>query len=189
MKLIFLIFAMALAAMGPARDAPPPEPAAVPAPAQADGGQSGIPAQSEVARPMSPEEVPGNATGAQAQAELREYAASEVLPEDFLWTARPVVVFADTPNDPAFREQMQALRARPAALAERDVVVITDADPVANSIWRRQLHPRGFSLVLIDKDGQIKLRKPLPWDAREIGRAIDKFPLRRQEIGRARVLP
>ncbi|HBU14399.1 MAG TPA: methylmalonyl-CoA epimerase, partial [Gemmobacter sp.] len=25
-------------------------------------------------------------------------------------------------------------------------------------------------------------RKPLPWDLREITRAIDKFPLRRQEM-------
>ena len=37
----------------------------------------------------------------------------------------------------------------------------------------------------MDKDGQVKLRKPFPWDVREISRAIDKFPLRRQEIGRA----
>jgi hypothetical protein len=36
--------------------------------------------------------------------------------------------------------------------------------------------------VLIDKDGEAKLRKPLPWDVREITHAIDKFPLRRQEM-------
>ena len=47
---------------------------------------------------------------------------------------------------------------------------------------RAKLRPRGFSLVLIDKDGEAKLRKPLPWDVREITHAIDKFPLRRQEI-------
>lgn len=42
--------------------------------------------------------------------------------------------------------------------------------------------------MIIDKDGQVKARKPLPWDAREITRAIDKFPLRRQEIGRGSVI-
>ena len=68
-------------------------------------------------------------------------------------------------------------------------VIITDSDPGANSAWRQQLHPRGFSLVIIDKDGQVKQRRPLPWDVREISRAIDKLPLRRQEIGRAGLLP
>ncbi|MCF3974641.1 DUF4174 domain-containing protein [Paracoccus salsus] len=172
MKLNFLIFAMAVAAMGPSREAPPPVVSA---------GQS----PSEATRPMSPEEVPDAPPAPSSGPELLEYGAAEVEPGDFLWNARPVVVFADSPEDPAFRQQMQALREQPRVLAERDVVVIIDADPAAASTWRRQMHPRGFSLVVMDKDGQVKLRKPLPWDVREISRAIDKFPLRRQEVGRA----
>lgn len=167
MKLKFLMVAMMLAAMGPAREAPPP--AVAPQPASPE----------EVA---APEPEP-------ARPELRILSAAETQPADFLWTARPVVVFADTPNDPAFREQMRALEAGGAALIERDVVVIADSDPQANSAWRQQLHPRGFSLVIIDKDGQVKQRRPLPWDVREISRAIDKLPLRRQEIGRAGLVP
>jgi hypothetical protein len=108
--------------------------------------------------------------------------AADVTLAEFLWLKRPVVVFADTPADPAFITQMQYLASDPAALAERDVVVITDSDPAARSEWRLKLRPRGFSLVLMDKDGEPELRKPLPWDLREITRAIDKFPLRRQEI-------
>ena len=100
----------------------------------------------------------------------------------FLWTQRPVVVFADTPADPNFVRQMQMIAARLDHLAERDVIVITDTDPSEPSEIRRALHPRGFSLVILDKDGQVKLRKPLPWDVREIGRAIDKFPSRREEL-------
>lgn len=173
MKLKFLLFAMALAAMGPAREGEAPVlPEATPAP-----------------QPMSPEEVQPAPPGADKPAELAEYAAADVSPEQFLWTARPVVVFADAVEDPAFREQMQALRARPEALIERDVVIVVDTDPDGTSVWRSRLHPRGFSLVVLDKDGQVKLRKPFPWDTREISRAIDKFPLRRQEIGRAAVMP
>ncbi|MGB0903462.1 MAG: DUF4174 domain-containing protein, partial [Mangrovicoccus sp.] len=82
------------------------------------------------------------------------------------WIARPVIVFADTPNDPRFIQQMQRLTARPAPLIERDVVVITDTDPAARSPLRQELRPRGFSMVLIGKDGQVKLRKPAPWDVR-----------------------
>ncbi|WP_134680117.1 DUF4174 domain-containing protein [Paracoccus ravus] len=117
--------------------------------------------------------------------ELRVLDAAEADPAEFLWQARPVVVFADTAADPAFVEQLAALRRDPAALTRRDVVVITDTEPQAASIWRRQLRPEGFSLVLLDKDGQVKQRKPVPWSVREISRAIDKFPLRLQEIGRA----
>lgn len=102
--------------------------------------------------------------------------------DPFLWTARPVIVFADTPNDPRFIEQMNLLEAGKSALFERDVVVIVDTDPDAGSVIRRQLRPRGFQLAIIGKDGQVKLRKPSPWSVREITRSIDKMPMRRQEI-------
>ncbi|MDO5606056.1 MAG: DUF4174 domain-containing protein [Paracoccus sp. (in: a-proteobacteria)] len=123
-----------------------------------------------------------------AQSELELLAADSVTPDQFLWQARPVVVFADTAADPAFRVQIESLRGRPQALMERDVVVIVDTDPAAASIWRQRLNPRGFSLIIMDKDGQVKQRKPSPWTVREIIAAIDKFPLRLEEIGRAGIL-
>ncbi|MBS8228084.1 DUF4174 domain-containing protein [Vannielia litorea] len=114
--------------------------------------------------------------------ELQIVAASEVNLADMLWLRRPVVVFADTPADPRFSEQLELLAARPGPLIDRDVVVITDTEPDAMSPARRQLRPRGFQLVLIGKDGEVKLRKPIPWDVREITRSIDKWPLRRDEL-------
>jgi hypothetical protein len=100
----------------------------------------------------------------------------------FKWIARPIVVFADSPNDPAFRRQLELLGARSGELVERDVVLITDTDPDARSALRTKLRPRGFMLTLIGKDGGVKLRKPFPWDVRELTRQIDKMPIRRQEI-------
>jgi hypothetical protein len=108
--------------------------------------------------------------------------ARDLSISDFHWLARPVVVFADSPADPRYREQMQLLAARMDDLAERDVVVIVDTDPDGQSELRRQLRPRGFMLVLIGKDGGVRLRKPFPWDVREISRSIDKMPMRQQEI-------
>lgn len=105
---------------------------------------------------------------------------------EFKWLARPVVVFADSPADPAFREQIEYLTSRIDALVPRDVVVITDTDPDAASDLRRQLRPRGFMLALIGKDGNVVIRKPLPWDVRELTRSIDKMPLRQQEIREGR---
>ncbi|MEO0922698.1 MAG: DUF4174 domain-containing protein, partial [Pseudomonadota bacterium] len=37
-------------------------------------------------------------------------------------------------------------------------------------------------LALVGKDGTIKLRKPVPWDVRELSRVIDKMPMRQQEV-------
>lgn len=110
------------------------------------------------------------------------FDAAEVSLEDFRWIARPVVVFADSEFDPAFQEQIDLLAGRADQLAERDVVVITDTDPDARSELRLKLRPRGFMLALIGKDGMVKLRKPFPWDVRELSRSIDKMPMRRQEI-------
>ena len=101
---------------------------------------------------------------------------------EFQWLKRPIVVFADTPADPRFAEQIQLLERDLAALADRDVVVLTDTDPGAMSPVRRQLRPRGFMLVLIAKDGTVHLRKPFPWRVRELTRSIDKMPMRQREI-------
>lgn len=108
--------------------------------------------------------------------------AAGVTPADFQWLKRPVLVFADSPNDPNFIRQMDLIARDTGELALRDVVVITDTDPAGMSAFRERFRPRGFSLVLMDKDGLTTLRKPLPWDVREITRAIDKFPLARQEM-------
>ncbi len=102
--------------------------------------------------------------------------------EDFHWTARPLIVFADSPNDPRFVQQMEYIARDWERLAERDVIVVIDTDPAARSAIREELRPRGFMLVLIGKDGLKYLRKPLPWDVREISRSIDKMPLRQQEL-------
>ena len=107
---------------------------------------------------------------------------SEINLDDFLWINRPIVVLADSPGDPRFVEQMRLLREQLPDLKDRDVVVITDTEPSQKTDLRQKLRPRGFMLVLIGKDGGIKLRKPSPWNVREISRIIDKMPMRRQEM-------
>lgn len=107
--------------------------------------------------------------------------ASEVVEADLLFLRRPVVIFADSPNDPAFVRQMELLARYYDELAIRDVILITDTDPANPSDLRRKLRPRGFSLVLMDKDWRPSIRKPLPWEGREIVNSIDKMPIARTE--------
>ncbi len=113
---------------------------------------------------------------------LKIFEASEVNLSQFTWIRRPIFVFADSPFDPRFEEQIELLKADAEELIIRDVVVITDTDPASMSVLRKDLRPRGFGLVLMGKDGQVKLRKPSPWDVREITHAIDKWPIRLKEI-------
>jgi len=110
------------------------------------------------------------------------FSMNEVDLNQLKWKKRPVVVFAESELDPAFVDQMQLLRSRTEELRARDVVVITDTEPVPLSDLRRKLRPRNFMLVLINKEGTVNVRKPFPWDVREITRSIDKMPIRQREI-------
>lgn len=112
------------------------------------------------------------------------FDAADVELEDLQYIARPIVVLANSPNDPMVDEQITFLLARVDELVLRDVIIILDTDPAARTGVRQLLRPRGFQLVLMDKDGLVHLRKPFPWDVREITRSIDKMPLRQQEMGR-----
>ena len=98
------------------------------------------------------------------------------------WTRRPVVIFANSDKDPNFISQMEFLSEDIRALQERDIIVLIDTDPKLSSSLRKKLRPHGFAFILIGKDGQVKLRKPSPWNIREIARVIDKMPIRQQEI-------
>jgi Domain of unknown function (DUF4174) len=105
---------------------------------------------------------------------------------DLLWIARPLVVFADSASDPRFAQQIDLLEERMPELVERDVVVLTDTEPEARGPLRRDLRPRGFGIVLIDKDGSVAKRNPAPTTARELINLIDRMPSRRQETGSLR---
>ncbi len=107
--------------------------------------------------------------------------ADQEVEADLLFLRRPVIVFADSPNDPAFVRQMQLLDRYYPQFEARDVILIIDTDPATPSALRQKLRPRGFSLVLMDKDWKPMIRKPLPWDGREIVNSIDKMPIARTE--------
>ena len=104
----------------------------------------------------------------------------------FEWAQRPIVIFANSDKDPNFISQMEFLSQDSKALQERDIVVLVDTNPSITSALRKKLRPHGFAFILIGKDGQVKLRKPSPWNIREIARVIDKMPIRQQEITRKR---
>lgn len=120
--------------------------------------------------------------------EFAPVAAADVSLDDLLWLNRPVLLFAQRPDDPLLVRQLAALAEEWPALKERDVTVIVDSDPKSESDARTRIRPHGFMMVLLSKDGAIAQRKPRPWSARELIHAIDKMPLRIEEEKERRAL-
>lgn len=130
-----------------------------------------------------PADNPNRDAAAQpAEGELLFLDAREADVREYVWNHRLVVIMADTPNNPQFARQMDEIRARAKEFVDRDVVVIFDAHPDEMSPLRLVLRPNGFMTAIIDKDGEVKARRPSVRSGRELMGVIDKFPLRRQEI-------
>jgi hypothetical protein len=110
------------------------------------------------------------------------FSTSDIDLEEMVWVARPLIIFADSPLDPSFRQQMALLKEGLDIILERDVMVVVDTNPKLKTALRKNLRPKGFVWVLIGKDGSVKLRKPFAWSMRELSRVIDKMPMRQQEI-------
>lgn len=104
--------------------------------------------------------------------------------DDLRWNARPVVVFADTAEDPHLSRQLSALEAEAAGLAERDMVVLTDiaSAPAETAALRARYAPEGFAVLLIGKDGGVKLRSDAPVEAGALFALVDGMPMRRREM-------
>ena len=102
------------------------------------------------------------------------YVETDTDIKDLIWEKLPVLVFSNSHLDPNLKQQIKMFGSDPNALSSRDVRVFVDDKPEPNSKLRKRFRPKGFLIILIGKDGQIKLRKNSPWSARELTRIIDK---------------
>ena len=122
-------------------------------------------------------------------------ADTDARPLDHLrWQQRVIVVMAASGADPALLDQETRLRAAAADLAERDVVLVTaTGDTVmidgktseASADQLRQAYAgdtSGFQVLLIGKDGGVKLRAAEPVAAADLFALIDSMPMRRREL-------
>jgi len=118
---------------------------AVPATAQDQilAPRAGIIAADSAAAPASPAAEPATEAPSADAADLAEDAYAPLPAEglsidDFRWQKRLVLVFADSPDNPAFADQMRMLADMPDELAMRDAVVIFDTDPDAKTELRQR---------------------------------------------------
>lgn len=116
--------------------------------------------------------------------------------ESYLWEKRVMVVFAPSENDARYKEQLQLYRQMHATLDERDVVVwflvanrlvAVDGEAKPNLFTRPFYTYFGvddarFSVIVLGKDGEEKLRQHTPVDAAALRGLVDAMPMRKREM-------
>jgi hypothetical protein len=111
-------------------------------------------------------------------------AAPSADPADYLWKSRVLITFATHADDPALAEQTHTVTAAQAGMAERDLVLlrhIGDDDALRR---RYGVAGKGFEVLLIGKDGGVKLRSDHPIAAADLFQTVDAMPMRKDELRR-----
>ena len=114
----------------------------------------------------------------------------------FQWKNRLLFLFAPDSSDPSFHHLQNQIIDQKSEVEDRDLVVFsvlvqgpsqTDTTALdrqaADSIRERfAVPPNAFSLILIGKDGGVKLKREDPVDLVEVFELIDSMPMRRNEM-------
>jgi hypothetical protein len=125
---------------------------------------------------------------------VREVVAMIEL-KNYQWKNRLLLVFAPSPEDEAYQEQLELL-SDDDALAERDLVLfhifesdsgfagetrLSEAD-VAQLQEQFEVGLKDFTVVLVGKDGTEKERWSKPIHTAELFSLIDQMPMRQAEM-------
>ena len=130
---------------------------------------------------------------------LTVWTPKETLSMDltkFQWKNRLLFIFAEDAEDPFFKNLQSQIMAQKAEVDDRDLIVFEvpaqgparmNNSPLdrkeADSIRTHFAIPGNtFSLILVGKDGGIKLKRSDQVDLREILGLIDSMPMRQNEM-------
>ncbi len=114
----------------------------------------------------------------------------------FQWKNRLLFLFAEDANNPLFKNLQSQIMAQKAEVDDRDLIVFEvpaqgparmNTSPLdqkeADSIRNHFAVPGdAFSLILVGKDGGIKLKRSDQVDLREVFGLIDSMPMRQSEM-------
>ncbi len=98
----------------------------------------------------------------------------------YQWKNRLVILVGDT-TDVKLKEQKSVLQNHKTELVERDILIL----PIANTEnFQIDLEANFKGLLLIGKDGGVKLKRAFPVAMTELFEIIDNMPMRKAEIKR-----
>ncbi|MGE0700877.1 MAG: DUF4174 domain-containing protein [Hyphomicrobiaceae bacterium] len=126
-------------------------------------------------------------------------ATTAAAMDGYKWKSRPVVVFAPSTDDPRLARQRGIVASLRPAFIDRNVVMVyvggdvvtADLGPSptlsASALRRRFGVASGeFKVLLVGKDGGVKLTSSEPFPAETVFRTIDAMPMRANEVRRGR---
>lgn len=101
---------------------------------------------------------------------------------ELMWKSRPLIVFVSGSGSDELKTQKQLFKELDSELQDRDMkllVVTGDQHP-----WRERfdITDRSFEVVLVGKDGGVKMRATKPLDPKDVFGTIDQMPMRRREM-------
>lgn len=116
--------------------------------------------------------------------------------DQFKWKNRLLFLFASERNDPFFRDLRREISDRKSEVGDRDLVIFeilesgssrmdtTHIDPRTAASLREHfdIQPKTFMLILLGKDGGIKLKRNDRVKLEEIFSLIDSMPMRKDEM-------
>jgi len=114
---------------------------------------------------------------------------------DYLWQRRPLLLFAPSESDPRLVETMRRIEASRCDFMDRDIVLgrivtegtstldghVVDTEQVRRLVSEFGIGSDSFTVVLIGKDGSVKLRVANVPDLQAIYAVIDGMPMRARE--------
>ena len=116
------------------------------------------------------------------------------------WKDRVLIVCASSPTNVGYKRQDQLLTKGKKGMKERDLIIYRLyedhwldpesellSEDQADAIFKEYSIPKGtFSVLLIGKDGGVKMRKDDIVSTREVFQLIDSMPMRQQETRRSK---
>lgn len=118
------------------------------------------------------------------------------LLEDYSWRNRVLLIFTPNHDHPEFIAQQEILAKAAPGLTERDLVVLSmmpghdvniDGKPApeisSGSVYRNySIKPDTFRVLLVGKDGTLKLTQPAAVATETLFNLIDSMPMRQLEM-------
>lgn len=114
----------------------------------------------------------------------------------YRWQNRLIVIATDGAHRTTSERQLDLLAHDPDAIAERHLIVVTledetvevdgtsQPDLTTHELRQRyDLPPGGFHVLLLGKDGGVKLRSDQPVALEDLNALIDTMPMRQREMG------